>query len=146
MESHCGIDVDWSPAGNAGAITTRSDSVPFTEFCPTKTAMGELTPEALLLAAMASCYGITFANLLRGAALPGRRDSVRADGVIANEHGTARFTRVIVRPLIRGADIARRHAYNQAAVAAREDCLIGRSIRGNVAFVVGDVSLMESTD
>lgn len=146
MESHCGVDVEWSPIGNAGAIAMQSGNVPFLEFCPTEAAKGKLTPAALLLAAMASCYGITLANLLRGAALPGTHVSVRADGIIANEHGRARFTRVMVRPVILGADILRRHAYNKAALAAREGCLIGRSIRGNVAFIVGEVSLMGSAN
>ena len=43
----------------------------------------------------------------------------------------------IPEPTIRGADVPRREAYKKSANAARDECLIGRSIRGNVAFVNG---------
>jgi len=32
-----------------------------------------------------------------------------------------------VNPTIRGADIFRRDAYERAAIAARDDCVVGRS-------------------
>jgi organic hydroperoxide reductase OsmC/OhrA len=80
-------------------------------------------------------------NVLRAACLPSTRISVRAEGVISSDSGKARFTRVTVHPTIRGADIPRQEAYRVAATTARDACLIGRSIRGNVAYIVGDICL-----
>ena len=94
-----------------------------------------------MIAAIASSYRTTLSNLLRGGSLPSTRVSVRADGVIANDHGKARFTRVTLHPTIHGADVPRREAYKKAATTARDECLIGRAVRGNVSYVVGDVSL-----
>jgi organic hydroperoxide reductase OsmC/OhrA len=53
---------------------------------------------------------------------------------------------VKVNPTIRGADLLRRGAYEKAAIIARDDCPIGRSIRGNVAYTVGDVVLLRSAE
>jgi organic hydroperoxide reductase OsmC/OhrA len=55
-----------------------------------------------------------------------------------------KFTTVTVRPTIHGADAAQRQAYERATIAARNNCFIGRSIRGNIAYVVGEVSLVEA--
>ena len=103
-------------------------------------------PEALLIAALSSCYSITLSNLLQAARLPQKQISVHAEGVIASDRGRVRFARVTMIPTIHGADDVRRDDYQKAAIAARDDCLIGRSIRGNVAYVVGDVALPQSAD
>jgi hypothetical protein len=66
---------------------------------------------------------------------------VRGSGIILSNCGKARFARVIVSPTIQGADLLRRAAYENAATAARDDCLVGRSVRGNVAYVIGEVVL-----
>jgi organic hydroperoxide reductase OsmC/OhrA len=100
----------------------------------------------LLIAAISSCYSITLSDHLQADCLPQTHISVHADGVIIEELGRVRFARVTVNPTIRGADARRRDAYQRAALAARDDCLIGRSIRGNVAYVVGDVALPQSID
>ena len=67
---------------------------------------------------------------------------IHAEGLVASGAGAERFTTVTVRPTIQGADTAQRQAYEKAAIAARNNCFIGRSIRGNIAYVVGEVSLV----
>ncbi len=104
------------------------------------------SPEVLLIAAISSCYSISLSNVLEAASLPQKQISVHADGVIVSDLGRMKFARVTVNPTIRGADVLRRDAYQKAAVAARDGCLIGRSIRGNVAYIVGGVSLPQSID
>ena len=104
------------------------------------------SPEVLLIAALSSCYSITLSNVLEAASLPQKHISVHADGIIVKDLGEVQFARVTVSPTIRGADVLRRDAYQKAAVAARDGCLIGRSIRGNVAYIVGGVSLSQSAD
>jgi organic hydroperoxide reductase OsmC/OhrA len=137
---HCGIDLEWCASNNVGSITTPAGNVPYSAFGPTQCAEGP-SPEVLLIAAISSCYSVTLSNILQAASLPQQHISVHADGVIVTHLGRAQFARVTVNPTIRGADALRRDAYQKAAIAARNDCLVGRSIRGNVPFVVGDVSL-----
>jgi peroxiredoxin-like protein len=145
MEMHCSVDLDWSASDNAGTVATPMGDLPYSALGPAAIGGNGASPEALLIAAIASCYSITLSNVLRDASLPQTRVSVRAEGVIASDCGKPRFTRVTVHPTIRGADVPQQDAYEKAAAAAREACLIGRSIRGNVAYVVGEVSLLDLT-
>lgn len=103
-----------------------------------------MNPQTVLLAAVASCYGTTLFTVLPAASLARTHVGVSAEGVIAADPGKPRFTRVIVVSPIRGAEASRRNAYEKAAVTARDECLIGRSIRGNVAYVVGEVLLIDA--
>jgi organic hydroperoxide reductase OsmC/OhrA len=146
MDIHCRVDLEWSSSDHTGSITTAAGNVRYTALDLSEKGGGRPSPEALLVAAISSCYSITLSNVIRAAALPQTRVSIHADGVIVSEFGKAQFARLTVYPTIWGADTLRRDAYEKAAIAARDDCLVGRSIRGNVAYVVGDISLPSSTD
>lgn len=146
LDIHCSVDLEWCSSDNAGSIVMPAGNVPYSALGWTQDGIAGPNPEVLLIAAISSCYSITLANLLQAAALPQKHISVHAEGVIVCDLGRAQFTRVTVNPTIRGADALRRDAYQKAAIAARDDCLVGRSIRGNVAYVVGDVALRQSTD
>jgi organic hydroperoxide reductase OsmC/OhrA len=146
MDTCCSIDLEWRATDNAGTITTTMGELPYSDPAMTANDPAGPSPEVLLLAAVASCYSIALSNQLRAARLPRTRVAVHADGIIGNDQGNARFTRVLVQPTIRGADVPRREAYKKAANAARDECLIGWSIRGNVAFVVGDVAVLAATE
>jgi len=146
MESTCSIDLEWQVLDGGGTITTSAGTLPNFVACQMSPGATRPGPEALLVAAIASSYGITLANLLDAAALPRGRVAVRAAGTIASDHGKAQFTRVLVTPTIRGADLPRQEDYRRAANTARDECVIGRSVRGDVAFVVGDVSLFGFTE
>ena len=144
-ESHCIVELEWCSSDNVGSIVTPAGNVPYSRSGRTQDSE-RLSPEVLLIAAISSCYSLTLSNILQAAALPQQHISVHADGLIVRALGRAQFARVTVSPTIRGGDILRRDAYQKAAIAARDDCLVGRSIRGNVAYVVGDVSLPQFTD
>ena len=101
-----------------------------------------MSPEDLFVAAAASSYSVTFAEMLRAVGLPQSSLAIHAEGLVTSDAGAERSTTVTVRPTIQGADIARRQAYEKAAIAARNNCFIGRSIRGNIAYVVGGLSLV----
>lgn len=132
MDIACSVDLDSGLASEVRTTVTTDGEV-------SRSGAGK-RPEALLIAAIASSYGITFRDILSAAALPRTGVFVRAHGAVTLVAGKMRLTRVTVDPAIRGADRTRRDAYQRAAVAARDDCLIGRAIRGNVAYVVGDVT------
>jgi len=146
MDICCNIDLEWHVADNTGTIASTAGELPYSDLGVTAAGQTGPSPASLLLAAIASCYSITLASLLRAACLPCTRVAVHGDGIIGNDQGKARFTRVLVQPTIRGADAPRRDDYKKAANAARDECLIGRSIRGNVAFVVGEVALLSSAE
>ncbi len=141
MENTCCIDLEWQVSDGAGTITAPAETLP--DFVARQIAPGATMPgpETLLVAAIASSYGIALANLLDAAALPRGGIVVRAAGTVVMGYGKARFTRMLVTPNIRGADLARQEEYRKVANTARDECVIGRSVRGNVAFVVGDASL-----
>jgi organic hydroperoxide reductase OsmC/OhrA len=146
MGIHYNIDLEWHSSDNAGRITTPTGDLPYSGLGQTDCGSNGPCPEDLLIAAISSSYSIILSNALRTASLPQSSISVRAEGVIASEFGRTQFTRVTVSPVIRGADLLRRDEYEKTAVAARDSCLVGRSIRGNVAYVVGDVVLLRSTE
>jgi organic hydroperoxide reductase OsmC/OhrA len=102
----------------------------------------EASSEKLLVTAIASSFGSALAEMLRATGLPYSVLDVHAEGLVANDVCARIFTTITVNPTIRGADALRRQAYEQAATSARNHCKIGRSIRGNVAYVVGAVSLI----
>jgi organic hydroperoxide reductase OsmC/OhrA len=146
MEVHYSIELHWNTSEGAGSITTPGGTLAYSGMGLTDAGCNGPSPETLLIAAISTSYSVTLSNVLREACLPRSRVSVRADGVAVNSHGGPKFTRVRVSPTIRGADVLRRDAYEKAATIARDDCPIGRSIRGNVAYIVGDVMLLRSAE
>jgi organic hydroperoxide reductase OsmC/OhrA len=145
VDIHCGIDLEWYSSNNVGNIVTPAGNVPCSARGRRQCGEGP-SPEILLMAAISSSYSIALSDVLQAAALPQSHISVHADGTIVRDLGRERVARVTVNPTIHGADACRRESYRQAAIAARDGCLIGRSIRGSTAYVVGDVALPQSTD
>ncbi len=136
------VDLEWRADQRFGEITvgeTRS-------FISEPRVMGGtgagMSPEDFFVAAAASSYSVTLAETLRAIGLPQTSLAIHAEGLVTSDAGSERFTTVTVRPTIQGADIAQRQAYEKAAIAARNNCFIGRSIRGNIAYIVGGVSLV----
>ena len=138
------VDLEWRADQIVGEITVGGVRTTVSEpRLMGGTGVG-MSPEDFFVAAAASSYSVTLAEMLRAAGLPQSCLAIRAEGLVASDPGAVRFTTVTVRPTIHGADAAQRQAYEKAAIAARNHCFIGRSIRGNIAYVVGDVSLAES--
>jgi len=137
------VDLEWRADQKFGEITVGEARTCVSEpRVMGGTGVG-MSPEDLFVAATASSYSVTLAEMLRALGLPQSSLAVHAEGLVASDAGAERFTTVTVRPSIHGADTAQRQAYEKAAIAARNNCFIGRSIRGNIAYVVGDVSLVD---
>jgi organic hydroperoxide reductase OsmC/OhrA len=102
----------------------------------------EMGPEALFVAAAASSFGATLADMLQARGLPHSSLAIHAEGSVTRDLCGVNFTTITVHPTIYGADALRCRAYEQGVTSARNHCLIGRSIRGNVAFVVAVVCLI----
>ena len=89
---------------------------------------GHWTPEALLVAAIADCFVLTFRVVARGAQLAWESLDVDAEGVLDRQGGVTRFTAFIVRPRLRllaGVDEA---AALAALHRAKQLCLITNSL------------------
>jgi len=99
------------------------------------------SPEELLLAAVTSCYSGTLARVLQERGLPRKLIDIRTEGNIEDYPRAARYRRITVHPSIRGGDPARLDEYYQAALEARERCFIGKTIRTNVEYEVGEVTV-----
>src|SRR5579864_2638210 len=123
-----GSDVHWEGCGRdgAGTVTTGGQKIVYSA----PTSMGGrgvgTSPEELLVSAVASCYSGTLVHLLA-------RDRLAADDVVVHATGivsdfpshSARFSRVVVEPTIRGADAGRQAEYEACARTSRDHCFIG---------------------
>ena len=136
------VDLEWRADQKFGEITVGDARACVSEPRVMGGTGAGMSPEDLFVAAAASSYSVTLAEMLRAIGLPQTSLAIHAEGLVTSDAGSERFTTVTVRPTIQGADIAQRQAYEKAAIAARNNCFIGRSIRGNIAYVVGGVSLV----
>ncbi|MDA8345170.1 MAG: OsmC family protein [Thermaerobacter sp.] len=99
------------------------------------------SPEQLLLAAVGSCYSATLYRSLQRAGLPVSRVATRVVGTVADFPRMAHVSRVVVHPVVVGADATRLEDYRDQALASRDQCLIGKAIRGSVDYEVGEVQV-----
>jgi peroxiredoxin-like protein len=136
------VDLEWRADQRFGEITAGEMHACVSEPRVMGGAGTGMGPEDLFVAATASSYCVILADMLRAIGLPQTSLAIHAEGLVTSDAGSERFTTVTVRPTIQGADIGQRQAYEKAAIAARNNCFIGRSIRGNIAYVVGGVSLV----
>ena len=136
------VDLEWRADQRFGEITAGEAHACVSEPRVMGGTGAGMSPEDFFVAAAASSYSVTLAETLRAIGLPQTSLAIHAEGLVTSDAGSERFTTVTVRPTIQGADIGQRQAYEKAAIAARNNCFIGRSIRGNIAYVVGGVLLV----
>ncbi|MGA2283243.1 MAG: OsmC family protein [Candidatus Dormibacteria bacterium] len=100
------------------------------------------SPEELLVSAVASCYAGTLFHLLARDGLPAEQVRVRATGMVTEYPGsTARFSQIVVQPTIRGGEPRRATEYTACARTARQHCFIGKALREDITYEVGEVSV-----
>jgi peroxiredoxin-like protein len=98
------------------------------------------SPEELLVSAVASCYAGTLYHLLARDGLAADQVSVRAEGSVSDYPSRrASFSRIVVHPTFSGADPSREAEYGRCARTAREHCFIGKALRSDIRYEVGDV-------
>jgi peroxiredoxin-like protein len=100
------------------------------------------SPEELLVAAVASCYSLTLLALLRRRNLPVRDLAVAARGIVSGFPQRPQVAAIEVAPRIAGGDAAQLARYRELAQQACERCLIGQAVRSQVAYRVGEVSVV----
>ena len=97
------------------------------------------SPEELLASAVATCYTGTLSSLLNRDGLPWDRIQVRMRQQVEGQ--PMRISELLVTPEVLGGDPARHGAYQAAANLAREQCFIGKHLRREVEYRVGQVSV-----
>jgi organic hydroperoxide reductase OsmC/OhrA len=140
------IHLEWFAERGGGEIVVDGVRVPVSSQRARAGTEAGIGPEYLFVAAAVSSFAATMAEMLALAGLPQSALAITAEGQTACDFRAAKFTRITMLPTIHGADTSRRQAYEKAATDARNHCLIGYSIRGNVAYVIGEVSLIELTN
>ena len=98
----------------------------------TERAAGKTSPEELLAAAHASCYGMALAHELGQAGTPPERLEATATVEFVPGEGVT-SSHVVVTGRVPGVD---GDAFAAAARAAGENCPISAALRGNVAITV----------
>lgn len=140
------IEAEWTGTGREGEGTiytggTGGQSISYSA----PSSMGGkgtgTSPEELLISAVTACYSGTLFAILKRSELPVTRIQIRSEGVVSDYPLKAKFSRLIVTPVIYGADASREQDYSQAALSARNRCFIGKTIIGNVSYEVGQTVL-----
>jgi peroxiredoxin-like protein len=104
---------------------------------------GFLTPEELFIGAVETCLLISFAALVEKHKLPVEAYYSEAEGILEDDDGHYRFTRVIIRPTIVVTDASCGEKVCDMIHRAHQDCLIGNSQRAEIV-VKPDVVLAAS--
>jgi len=97
------------------------------------------SPEELLASAVATCYTGTLGSLLSRDGLPWERLQVKMHETVVGQ--PTRIARLLAAPNILGGDPGRMEEYQRTAELARDHCFIGRSLRSDVAYEVGPVTI-----
>ena len=117
--------------GPAGYATLSSGGVPDLRSAPPLDFDGPgdaWSPEQLLLAAVQSCFLLTFRAVAKASRLEFASLSVEAEGVVDRVNGVTRFTEIVLRPRVAlpaGADWVR---VKGALEKAERACLVSASL------------------
>jgi peroxiredoxin-like protein len=86
------------------------------------------SPEQLLLAAVASCYLLTFRAVARASRLEFVSLSIETEGFVDRVNGVTRFTEIIVHPRVALAAAGDRERAERVLEKAERACLISASL------------------
>ncbi|RIV21696.1 hypothetical protein D2Q93_10515 [Alicyclobacillaceae bacterium I2511] len=139
------IHAQWSGTGKQGEGTVYLDGQDLIYSAPS--SMGGkgvgTSPEELLLSAVTACYSGTLFRLLVKSGLPVEDLTIETEGTVTGFPLNAVFSKVRVHPTIHGGDAEHFEAYQVLTKTARDRCFIGKTIMGNVAYEVGNVTILE---
>lgn len=135
------VNIGWTGSGREGegVVLTGGQRVAYAAPATMGGKGVGTSPEELLLAAVGSCYSATLFRVVERRGLPVERVSVDVRGFVEDYPEAARFARIVVQPTIVGGEAGALDQYGELALRARDLCFIGKAVRGNVAYEVGDV-------
>ncbi len=146
MSLEFSVNVEWSGSGRdgEGAVRTGGQRVAYAAPASMGGKGTGSSPEELLLAAVGSCYSATLFRVLERRGLPVGEVAVDVSGFVEDYPAAARFAQILVQPTIVGGDAALLERYGEEARRARDLCFIGKAVRNNVAYEVGEVKISPS--
>ncbi len=140
---HFEIEVTWQGTGKEAEGVVRTGGKEVQVSAPAN--MGGkgvgTSPEELLLSGITSCYSGTLMGVLRKAGLPVDKVVVKTDGVVSGYPLSAKFDQLTVHPTIVGGDKEKLEAYIEQAKVARDRCFVGKTVKGNMVYNVGEVTV-----
>jgi organic hydroperoxide reductase OsmC/OhrA len=101
------------------------------------------SPAHLFVGSLGASFALTLAQRLDAAALPWCSLDILTEASLVSTSGALRFDTIMVRATVAGADTVAGSTYRQVAKEARDRCPLARSIRGNVAYKLGEVLVVE---
>jgi organic hydroperoxide reductase OsmC/OhrA len=125
-------------AGPSGPVAVPSPGLPEIATAPPPEFDGPggvWSPEALLCAALADCFILTFRALARGAKFDWLGLDCRVDGVLEKAEGVTQFTRYTTYATLKvgpGSDVAKARTLLERA---EHYCLVSNSVRGKRTLV-----------
>ena len=137
-----GATVWWTGCGRdgAGGVSTGGQELEYSAPFSMGGRGNGTSPEELLVSAVASCYAGTLYHLLARDGLAADQVTVRAEGSVSDYPSRrASFSGITVHPTFSGAAPSREAEYGRCARTAREHCFIGKALRSDIRYEVGDV-------
>jgi len=125
--------VDAAAASPTGAVTIDAEGLPTIESQPPPEFDGPggfWSPEALLVAAVADCFILTFRSIARAAHFEWQGLSCRVEGVLERASGGTQFTRYTTRARLRAPRGVDRDKARELLERSEKLCLIANSLRG----------------
>ena len=95
---------------------------------------GRWTPEHLFVAAVATCFTITFRAIAEFSKFQPLGLEVTAEGVLEKAEGGFQFTRVILRPALTIAQESDRERGLRLLEKTERSCLVSRSLKSQVTL------------
>ena len=86
------------------------------------------SPEQLLLAAVASCFLLTFRAVAKHSRLEFTSVSIESEGIVDHVDGRTRFTDVVLRPKVAVSAVADTHRVQRALEKAEVNCIVTASL------------------
>jgi organic hydroperoxide reductase OsmC/OhrA len=120
-----------STAGATGNVMLSSDGVPRLASAAPAQFGGpgdQWSPEALLAAAVAGCFVLSFRYVARRLRLEWIRLECEVDATLERVDGVTRFTRLVTRATLTVPGVSGTAAYESALTQAEHGCLIANSL------------------
>lgn len=137
-------NLNWT--GEEGQLTANDTTISISEPADMGGEGVGMSPEDLLVSAVATCYIGTFFKLLKKRRLPVDHVSVQAKGEVVNFPEQMEFKRITVYPTVHKGDPSKQEEYDKWASKARDKCFIGKTIHGNVSYEVGPIQIITDSN
>jgi peroxiredoxin-like protein len=122
-------------AAPAGHATLTSPGVPDLLTAPPLDFDGTgdaWSPEQLLLAAVASCFLLTFRAVAKYSRLEFTSVSIESEGVVDRVDGRTRFTEIVLRPKVAVLAGADPHHVRRTLEKAEANCIVTASLKARI--------------